>query len=48
MGEEDECFFKRGIDGILFKCINTEESIQVMAEVHKRICRVHQLGIKIK
>ena len=36
--EEDECLFKRGVDGLLLKCISTEEEIQVMAEVHEGIC----------
>jgi hypothetical protein len=48
MGEEDECLFKRGADGILLKCISTEESIQVMAEVYEGICGAHQSGIKMK
>ena len=48
MGKEDECLFKRGADGILLKCISTEESIQVMVEVHKGICGAHQSGIKIR
>ena len=48
MGEEDESLFKRGVDGILLKCVNTEESIQVMAEVHEGICRAHQSRIKMK
>jgi hypothetical protein len=39
--EEDECLFKRGADGILLKCISTEEAIQVMARVHERICGAH-------
>ena len=46
--EEDECLFKRGVDGILLKCINTEEAMQVMAEVHEGICGAHQSGIKMK
>ena len=48
MGEEDECLFKCGADGILLKFISTEESIQVMAEVHEGICGAHQSGIKMK
>ena len=48
MGEEDECLFKRGDDGILLKCISTEESIKVMAEVHERIRGAHQSRIKMK
>jgi hypothetical protein len=46
--EEDECLFKRGANGILLKCISTEEAIQVMVEVHERICGAHQSGIKMK
>ena len=48
MGRKDECLFKRGADGILLKCISTEESIQVMDEVHEGICGAHQSGIKMK
>ena len=48
MIEEDECLFKRGADGILLKCINMEEAMQVMAEVHEGICGAHQSGIKMK
>jgi hypothetical protein len=48
MGREDECLFKRGADRILLRCISTEESIQVMTEVHEGICGAHQLGIKMK
>ena len=48
MGRKDEYFFKRGADGILLKCISTEESIQVMAELHEGICGAHQSGIKMK
>ena len=39
--EEDECLFKRGADGILLKCINTKQAMQVMAEVHEGICGAH-------
>jgi hypothetical protein len=39
--EEDECLFKRGADRVLLKCISTEETIQVMAEVHEGICGAH-------
>jgi hypothetical protein len=46
--EEDECLFKRGADGILLKCINTKEAMQVMAEVHEGIFGAHQSGIKMK
>ena len=48
MIEEDECLFKCGDDGILLKCISTEEAIQGMAKVHEKICGAHQSGIKMK
>ena len=46
--EEDECLFKRGADGILPKCISTEEAIQVMTKVYEGIYGAHQSGIKMK
>jgi hypothetical protein len=46
--EEDKCLFKRGADGILPKCISTEEAIQVMTEVYEGIYGAHQSGIKMK
>jgi hypothetical protein len=48
MGEEDECLFKCGADGILLKFISTKESIQVMAKIHEEIFGAHQSRIKMK
>ncbi|XP_070675840.1 uncharacterized protein [Malus domestica] len=35
-------------DGLLLKCLGQEESMRVMAEVHKGICRAHQAGTKMR
>ena len=48
MGDRDETLFKRGVDGILMKCISDDESKQILAEVHEGICGPHQSGIKMK
>ena len=38
---QDETLFKRGVDGILLKCISDDESKQVLAEFHEGICGPH-------
>ena len=48
MGDQDEILFKRGVDGILLKCISDDESKQILAEVHEGIFGSHQSGIKMK
>ena len=48
MGDQDEILFKRGVDGILLKCISDDESKQILVEVHEGISGSHQLGIKMK
>ena len=48
MGEQDKTLFKRGVNGILLKCISDDESKQILAEVHEGICSSHQLRIKMK
>ncbi|XP_020238928.1 uncharacterized protein LOC109817973 [Cajanus cajan] len=40
--------FKRGFDGVLFKCLGNHESYIAMAEVHEGICGAHQAGEKMK
>ena len=47
-GDQDETLYKRGVDSILLKCINDDESKQILAEVHEGICGSHQSGIKMK
>ena len=48
MGEQDKTLFKRGVDGILLKCISDDESKKILVEVHEGICSSHQSGIKMK
>ena len=40
-GDQDETLYKRGVDNILLKCINDDESKQILAEVHEGICGSH-------
>nr|KYP75499.1 Pro-Pol polyprotein [Cajanus cajan] len=40
--------YKKGFDGILFKCLGTHESYIAMAEIHEGICGAHQAGEKMK
>nr|KYP36187.1 Uncharacterized protein Mb2253c family [Cajanus cajan] len=40
--------YKRGFDGILFKCLGSHESYIAMAEIHEGICGAHQAGEKMK
>ncbi|XP_059630097.1 uncharacterized protein LOC132273081 [Cornus florida] len=45
----DGDLYKKGLeDGLLLQCINKEESLQVMAEVHEGSCGAHQAGIKMR
>nr|KYP38879.1 Pro-Pol polyprotein [Cajanus cajan] len=40
--------YKRGFDGVLFKCLGNHETYIAMAEVHEGICGAHQAGEKMK
>nr|KYP46166.1 Retrovirus-related Pol polyprotein from transposon opus [Cajanus cajan] len=40
--------YKRGFDGVLFKCLGSHEGYIAMAEVHEGIFGVHQAGEKMK
>nr|KYP48747.1 Transposon Ty3-G Gag-Pol polyprotein [Cajanus cajan] len=40
--------YKKGFDGILFKCLGNHESYIAMVEVHEGICGAHQAGEKMK
>ncbi|XP_059663627.1 uncharacterized protein LOC132309327 [Cornus florida] len=45
----DGDLYRKGLeDGLLLQCISTEESLQVMAEVHEGSCGAHQAGIKMR
>ena len=36
------------IDGVLLKCIDTEEAKMLMGEIHEGVCGSHQSAYKIK
>nr|KYP55434.1 Transposon Ty3-G Gag-Pol polyprotein [Cajanus cajan] len=40
--------YKKGFDGVLFKCLGKDESYIAMAEIHEGICGAHQAGKKMK
>nr|KYP72862.1 Transposon Ty3-G Gag-Pol polyprotein [Cajanus cajan] len=40
--------YKKGFDGVLFKCLGNHESYIAMAETHEGICGAHQAGQKMK
>ena len=40
--------FKRGVDGMLLKCLSKLEGLEAIAQVRKVLCRAHQSGIKMK
>nr|KYP40711.1 Uncharacterized protein Mb2253c family [Cajanus cajan] len=44
----DNELYKRGFDGILFRCLGSHESYIAMAEIHEGICETHQAGKKMK
>nr|KYP55932.1 Transposon Ty3-I Gag-Pol polyprotein [Cajanus cajan] len=44
----DNELYKRGFDGVLFKCLGDHESYIAMAETHEGICGAHQAGKKMK
>ena len=40
--------YKCSTEGFVLKCLDKDESMRVMAEVHKRICGSHKLGPKMR
>jgi hypothetical protein len=39
---------RRTIDGLLLKCVGSDQSMIAMGEVHEGICGTHQSARKIK
>jgi hypothetical protein len=37
----DEILFQRDTNGMMMKCISTEEGIQLLRDIHNGICRSH-------
>ncbi|KAM1461954.1 hypothetical protein ACFXTO_047061 [Malus domestica] len=44
----EENLLRKTPDGLMLKCLGQEESMRVMAEVHKGICGAHQARTKIR
>ena len=41
-------FYYRTIDGVLLRCLDTEEAKVVIGEVHEGVCGSHQSAYKMK
>ena len=48
MGELEDVLYKRGVEGLLLKCVSKYESLQVLAKVHEGICGAHQSRVKMR
>jgi hypothetical protein len=44
----DNILYRRTIDGLLLKCLGSDQSMIAMGEVHEGICGTHQLAVKMK
>ena len=44
---ERELYIK-GLDGLLLRCLSCPDSMEVMKQVHERVCGAHQAGIKMR
>jgi hypothetical protein len=44
----DNILYRRTIDGLLVKCLGSDQSTTTMGEVHEDICGTHQLALKMK
>jgi hypothetical protein len=44
----DNTFYRRIIDGLLLKCLGSDQSKIAMREVHEGICDTHQSAHKMK
>ena len=39
--------YKKGLDGLLLKCLSFPNSMEVMKQVHEGVCGAHQVEIKM-
>jgi hypothetical protein len=44
----DNTLYRQTIDGLLFKCLGSDQSKIAMGEVHEGICATHQSAHKMK
>ena len=40
--------YRKGLDGLLHKCLSFPDSMEVMKQVHEGVCRAHQFGVKMR
>ena len=40
--------YKKGLDGLLLKCLSFPDSMEVMKQVHEGVYGAHQVGIKMR
>ena len=40
--------YRKGLDGLLLICLSFLDSMEVMKQVHERVCGAHQVGIKMQ
>ena len=39
--------YRKGLDGLLFRCLSFLDSMEVIKQVHEGVCEAHQVGIKM-
>ena len=39
--------YRKGVDGLLLKCLSFPNSMEVMKQVHEGVCGAHQSGVKM-
>ncbi|XP_073277708.1 uncharacterized protein [Primulina huaijiensis] len=40
--------YRKGLDGLLLRCIGFPEALEIMKQVHEGVCGAHQSGVKIR
>ena len=40
--------YKKGLDGVLLKCLSFSNNMEVMKQVHEGVCEAYQSGVKIR
>jgi len=44
----DDHLYHKTVDGVLLKCLNQEEAMVLMGEIHEGVCGAHQSAHKMK
>ncbi|XP_073049435.1 uncharacterized protein [Primulina eburnea] len=40
--------YRKGLDGLLLRCIGFPEALEIMKQVHEGVCGAHQSGVKMR